>query len=285
MPKTYNSLFIETRRALRDAGIEACSLEARLLLSAASGKTREAVLRDMQLYSSDEIEDTLHSLTARRLRGEPAAYVTERWEFYGLELKVTPAVLIPRSDTETLVTRALELVRDRPEDLRFLDLCTGSGCVGCALAHALERSRGVLMDNSLDALDVARENAASLGLARRVECIAGDVRRPPDPALGSFSLIVSNPPYVPRGEIPLLEASVRDFEPHAALDGGEDGLDFYRAILQNSVQALRSGGWLLFEVGEDQAHAVSLLLRRAGLRGVGSARDLQGIERVVFGKK
>ncbi len=285
MPKTYNKLFIATRQALRDAGVEGCTLEARLLLSAASGKSREALLRDMQLYSSDEIEATLAALTARRLGGEPAAYITERWEFYGLELKVTPSVLIPRSDTETLVHQALELARGRWEDARILDLCTGSGCVGCALAHALPRSRAVLLDNSLDALEVARENTHLLGLDARVECIAGDVTRPPDPSLGSFGLIVSNPPYIRRSEIPLLDPSVRDFEPHAALDGGEDGLDYYRAILENDVLLLRSGGWLLFEVGEEQAHDVSMLLRRAGLRNVGAVRDLYGTERVVFGKK
>lgn len=285
MPKTYNELYIATRNALRDAGIEAYGLEARLLVCAAAEKSREALLRDLQLYSSGEIERRLEALTARRLAGEPAAYVTGRWEFYGLDLRVTRDTLIPRMDTEVLVDRALELCAGRGDGLRLLDLCTGTGCIGLALLTRLPGSRAVLGDCSPAALAVARENARDLGLEDRAECVALDVTLLPDPALGSFDLIVSNPPYVPSGELAALDPSVRDFEPALALDGGPEGLDFYRAILDHHLPLLRRGGWLLFEVGEDQAGPVTGLLRRAGLRSVAAAKDTLGVDRVVYGRK
>ena len=283
MPKTYNDIYISLSRRLKDAGVEANTLEARLIVAAAAGKTQAELLRDLQLYSSAEIEEKAAALAERRLAGEPAAYVTGRWGFYGLEFKVSPDVLIPRSDTEVLVEQAFEKLHGRA-DARILDLCTGSGCVGCALARILPRSRAVLLDNSEKALSVAQENVWTLGLADRVECVRGDVRQLPSPGLGSFDLIAANPPYVRSAEWAVLDASVRDFEPREALDGGADGLDFYRAILENWMKVLRQSGWLLFEVGEDQTQDVALLLRRAGLRSIGSARDTLGYDRVVFGK-
>ncbi|MBR1658789.1 MAG: peptide chain release factor N(5)-glutamine methyltransferase [Oscillospiraceae bacterium] len=283
MPKTYNDIYISLSRRLRDAGVEAHNLEARLIVAAAAGKNQAELLRDLQLYSSAEIEAKAASLAERRLGGEPAAYVTGRWGFYGLDLKITPDVLIPRSDTETLVAEAAARLNGR-NDARILDLCTGSGCVGCALARALPHSRGVLLDDSDRALAVARENVWELGLADRWECVRGDVREQPSAGLGSFDLIVSNPPYVPSGELETLDRSVRDFEPRRALDGGADGLDFYRVILEHWTKVLRQSGWLLFEVGEDQAQAVEKLMRRAGLRSISAAKDSRGVDRVVCGK-
>ncbi|MCC8157376.1 MAG: peptide chain release factor N(5)-glutamine methyltransferase [Oscillospiraceae bacterium] len=284
MPKTYNALYLSLRQKLREAGIEAFSLEARLLVACAARRSPEKLLQDLQLYASDEIEARVTALGARRLAGEPVAYITERWSFYGLELKVTPDVLIPRSDTEVLAEQAISLLRGRTEAARVLDLCTGSGCVGCAIAHALPQSRVVLLDHSPAALAVAAENVETLGLSGRVQCIQADVTQPPPPMLGSFDLIVANPPYIRSAEIETLDASVRDYEPRAALDGGADGLDFYRAILRGYLALLRRPGQLALEVGEDQAGDVSLLLRRAGLLGVGSAQDTAGYARVVFGK-
>ena len=152
------------------------------------------------------------------------------------------------------------------------------------LANMLPGSRGVLLDNSEKALAVARENVWRLGFADRLECVRADVRMPPAPALGSFDLIVSNPPYVPSGELALLDPSVRDYEQQEALDGGADGLDLYRAILENWIAALRPSGWLCFEVGEEQAKDVALLTRRALLRSVGTAKDSRGCDRVVYAK-
>ena len=167
----------------------------------------------------------------------------------------------------------------------MLDLCTGSGCIGCAIASALPQSRAVLADISAPALAVARENIAALGLTGRVTAEQLDVRCNPPRALGSFDMIVSNPPYIRDDEMPKLDASVRDYEPALALAAGADGLDFYRAIAEKWTPLLRLGGWMLLEVGEGQAPDVTALLRRAGLRSLGTARDTAGTERVVFGRK
>ena len=284
MPKTYNELYIELWQRLKDTGVEAHLLEARLLVAAAAGKTQEELLRDLQLYSSDEIEETVNAFARRRFSGEPAAYITGAWGFYGLEFQLNRDVLIPRADTETLVDRALALLNGRPEDARILDLCTGSGCVGCALAKNLPMSRAVLIDSNEKALAVAEKNIKKLGLSDRVECRRADVNEAPPPGIGSFDLIVCNPPYVPSAQIGALDNSVRDYEPWQALDGGEDGLDFYRAILEHWPAVLRQTGHLLFEVGEDQAAEVQRLMRRANLRGLGAAKDTAGVERVVYGK-
>lgn len=284
MPKTYNELYIELWQRLRDTGVEAHLLEARLLVAAAAGKTQEELLRDLQLYSSDEIEERVREYARRRFNGEPAAYITGAWGFYGLEVKLTRDVLIPRADTETLVEQALALLNGRPEDARILDLCTGSGCVGCALAKTLPRSRAVLIDSDETVLAVAEENIRNLGLTDRVECRMADAKEAPPPGIGSFDLIVCNPPYVPSAQIEALDASVRDYEPHRALDGGADGLDFYRAILEHWPAVLRQTGHFLLEVGEDQAAEVQRIMRRAGLHGLGAAKDAAGIERVVYGK-
>ena len=285
MPKTYNELYLALRQRLRDAGVDAHALEARLIVAGAAGKTPEKLLQDLQLYASDEIEARVDALAARRLSGEPAAYLVGRWGFYGLDFAVTPDVLIPRMDTEVLVDCALARLRGKTELARVLDLCTGSGCIGCAIAHALPESRAVLADISAPALAVARENIAALGLAGRVSAEQLDVRRDPPRTLGSFDMIVSNPPYIRDDEMPELDASVRDYEPALALAAGADGLDFYRAIAEKWTPLLRLGGWMLLEVGEGQAADVTALLRRAGLRSLGTARDTAGTERVVFGRK
>ena len=284
MPKTYNELYIGLRQQLRDAGIEAYALESRLLLAHAADKTPEKLMADLQLYASDEIEAGCAALAERRLAGEPAAYILGEWGFYGLDLKVAPGVLIPRSDTEVLVEKALDLLRASTDEPRVLDLCTGSGCIGCAIGHALPKSRIVMVDVSTKALILARENARLCGLDTRAVCMEMDVCEVPQVLLGSFDMIVSNPPYIARAEIAELDVSVRDYEPHEALDGGADGLDFYRIILQNWKPLLRRSGWMAFEVGETQAEDVKMLMLKAGLRSVGAEKDTAGYDRVVYGR-
>ena len=285
MPKTYNELYIGLRKQLRDAGVEAASLEARLLTAHAVGKTQEKLLQDLQLYASPELEKRVSAVAARRLRGEPVAYITGSWEFFGLELTVNRDVLIPRADTEVLVDKALELQKDRQAPLRILDLCTGSGCIGCALGHMLPQSHVVLADLSLKALNCARQNVRRCELGARGVCIEADATAVPPPQIGSFDMIVSNPPYIARDELVQLDGSVREYEPHMALDGGEDGLDFYRAILRHWRPLLRRGGWLLFESGETQAADVEHLMRVAGLSSIETVRDTAGLDRVVFGRE
>ena len=284
MPKTYSQLYIDARRALKDAGIEAHSLESRLLICHAAGKTQAELLRDMPLYTSNEVEKTLDSFMRRRLSGEPVAYITGRWEFYGLPLEITPDVLIPRSDTEVLVDTALVLTRQRNAAPRVLDLCCGSGCIGLAMAHELPDSRVVMLDLSRKALDVTRRNIRSNGLSARAVCMEADALIPPSDNLGSFDLILSNPPYIATEEIETLDSSVKDFEPRSALDGGEDGLVFYRFIAEEWRRALRTGGWMVFEVGETQAGDVMKIMRLAGYKNVDCVKDSAGHQRVVYGK-
>ena len=284
MPKTYNELYLHARAALKAAGVESHTLEARLLASRAAGKTKEDFLRDLRLYTSDECEQRLEALLQRRLSGEPLAYITGDWEFYGLPMHITPDVLIPRMDTEVLVDTALKALVGRKMDARILDLCCGSGCIGIALAHELPAAKLLMVDISERALEVARENVR-LNRVSRVATLRADALEKPPMSIGLFDLIVSNPPYVPSFEILTLDSSVRDYEPLGALDGGEDGLMFYRAILRNWIAALRPGGLIMFEVGEDQAASVRALMREQQLQDVFSVQDTAGIDRVVIGRR
>ena len=283
MAATYNNLYLDTRQRLREAGVESAQLEARELLCHAAGKSREQFYRDMALYASDPVEEKLAALVERRLAGEPVAYLIGEWEFYGLPLEVTPDVLIPRMDTEVLAERAILLARAAGEGARVLDLCAGSGCVGLAVAANVPTCRVVLADVSEAALKVCKQNVRRHELNARVTCVQADALQKPDAALWDFDVITCNPPYIPSGDIAGLDVSVRDYEPRSALDGGDDGLDFYRAITANWGSALRLGGSLLFEVGIGQAMDVGALLERSGFEDIQSTQDTQGIPRVVEG--
>ena len=281
--KTYNDIFMQARNALRDHGIEGYSLEARLLVATAAGKTTQELLRDLSLYTTPEMADKVAALTERRISGEPVAYITGAWEFYGLPMFVTPDVLIPRMDTELLVDTAKELLNGRKMDARVLDLCCGSGCIACAVGHEMPAARIVAVDLSAKALEVARRNVAVNRLSSRVICMQADATASPPMSMGQFDMIVSNPPYVRSADMKKLDRSVRDFEPSWALDGGKDGLKFYKSIIKYWKSVLRPGGYLLFEVGEGQAESVKEMLLTGGFRSVGSKFDTIGVERVVIG--
>lgn len=283
MPKTYNDLYLATRTALKSAGVEAYALEARLLVAYAVGKTKEEFVRDLRLYTSDENEQKIAALLQRRIAGEPLAYLIGEWEFHGLPIVLTPDVLIPRMDTEVLVDAALRVLVGRKMNARILDLCSGSGCIGCALAHELPAARVVMVDISEEALAVSKENLRRNHQNRTI-CLRADALEKPPMGIGTFDLIVSNPPYVASMDILTLDSSVRDYEPLGALDGGEDGLMFYRAIVRHWTQILRPGGWLMFEVGEDQADAVMALMTEEKYTDVTALEDTAGIRRVVVGR-
>ncbi len=284
MPKTYNDIYFVVRNKLRESGVEAYGLEARTLLAAAAGKTTEQLLRDMYLYTSDEIETKAEEMLERRLKGEPLAYIAGSWEFYGLPFTVTPDVLIPRMDTEVLVACAVRAIKAFGMKGRVLDLCCGSGCIACAVASELPAARVVAADISLPALDIARKNIKDNKLASRIITIHADAKTWPPMSIGSFDVIASNPPYIASEEILTLESSVRDHEPLGALDGGADGLDFYRAIIKYWTITLRPNGMMMFEVGEGQADAVKKMLLSAGYVAVQTVKDTLGVERVVIGK-
>lgn len=283
MAKTYNDLYLDARRDLRANGVEAAQLEARELLCYAAGKSREQLYRDMPLYAGDYVEKRMGDLMARRLAGEPVAYIIGEWDFYGLTLDISPDVLIPRADTEVLVERAIEFIGPLPDGARVLDLCAGSGCIGLAIAVNCPNSRVVLGDISDAALRVCRQNVRRCELSGRVTCMNINALEPPIPNLWDFDIIVSNPPYIRKEEMETLDVSVRDYEPHLALDGGEDGLDFYRAITAKWKNALRLGGKLMFEVGYDQADPVEKLMAEHGYENIKSHRDTGEIWRVVEG--
>ena len=282
--KTYNDIYMQARNALRDHGVEGYNLEARLLVATAAGKSTQELLRDLSLYTTGEVADRVAALTTRRIAGEPVAYITGGWEFYGLPMVITPDVLIPRMDTELLVDAAKELLNGRKMDARVLDLCCGSGCIACAIGHELPAARIVAVDISAKALEVARKNIAANRLSSRVICIQADATASPPMSMGQFDMIVSNPPYIKSAEMSKLDPSVRDYEPSWALDGGKDGLKFYKSIVKYWKALIRPGGYLLFEVGEGQAESVKELLLTGGFRSVSSRFDTLGVERVIIGK-
>ncbi|MCI6568159.1 MAG: peptide chain release factor N(5)-glutamine methyltransferase [Dysosmobacter sp.] len=282
MATTYNNLYLDIRRRLRGADVGDPSLEARELVCFATGKTREELLRDGNLYASPELEQQTWALVDRHLAGEPVAYLIGEWEFFGLPLDISPDVLIPRPDTEVLAEQAIAYCRTLGE-CRVLDLCAGSGCVGLAVAANVPDARAVLGELSEGALKICRQNIRRNGLTGRVISMQVDALSKPSPNLGEFQCIVCNPPYIPHGDIAGLDVSVRDYEPHLALDGGEDGLEFYCAITQLWRDALTPGGRIYFEVGIGQADMVLRIMRAVGFGDIQIVKDLHGIPRVVFG--
>ncbi len=283
MAATYNNLYLDARRKLLQAGIPNPQLEAREIVCYVTGKTREEFFRDLTLYASDQTEEKILELTQRRLDGEPVAYIIGEWEFYGLSLDVSREVLIPRMDTEVLAEQAIRAAQAVGEGCRVLDLCAGSGCVGLAVATHAPECRVTLADLSEGALRVCRQNVRRCGLSGRCVCVSVAAKMPPLPALWDFDVIACNPPYIPTADILTLDHSVKDYEPREALDGGDDGLDFYRAVCSKWKGALRLGGKLIFEVGFGQAEAVSNLLADNGFEDIETFLDTQGIQRVVSG--
>ena len=268
-------------QAFRLAGIEEAETDARVLVGYALRLDRSKLIAQSdRLLEAREI-DAISALAARRLKHEPVSRILGKKEFWSLDLTVTPDVLVPRPETETIVEVALDFVVRgglRMEKLRILDIGTGSGALLLALLHELPNATGTGTDTSKAATQVARDNAASLGFGPRCRftvCdIASDVQ-------GEFDLIVSNPPYIARADIASLQPEVRDYDPIFALDGGEDGLTAYRAIAADAKRLLAAGGRLYVELGKGQEAAVRGLFSQAGLM-VGPARkDLAGIPRVL----
>ena len=282
--KTYNDLYLTTRNTLKRSGVEAYAQEARILVACAAGKTVAQLLRDLNLYTTPAVENTVTDYLARRLRGEPVAYITGTWEFYGLPMKVNTDVLIPRPDTETLVDAVKEVLVGYKMDGRILDLCCGSGCITCAVGHELPATKLVAVDLSASALEVCRANIAMNRLSSRVICMQADATASPPLGIGSFDVIVSNPPYIKSDEIQTLDRSVKDYEPIWALDGGKDGLRFYKAMIKYWKSLLRPEGALIFEVGEGQAGTVADMLMAAGFAATSIHQDARGVDRAVVGR-
>lgn len=265
----------DAARRLADAGIENPRLEARLLLAHALGRRSEDLIRDLH----DQIEAAdFPSLLARRAAHEPLALILGWREFWSLRFAVSPATLIPRPDSETVVEAALALFPDPQAPVRVLDLGTGTGCLLLAFLHDRPAAFGVGLDKSEPAAVLARQNAIALALANRAAFLAGDWAAP---IAGRFDLVLSNPPYIPDREIDGLMPEVRLHEPMTALTGGPDGLDAYRALIRALPRLLSREGAAVLELGVDQFDAVAGLAEAAGFQA-SARRDLPGIARALI---
>lgn len=272
---TYRELYDWGSTQLTEAGIAEASLDARLLLEEVCGTDRGYMLVHGDNPVTDLQAGAYREYISRRKSRIPLQHITGYQEFMGLRFRVTEDVLIPRQDTETLVEEVMRYLHD---GMRILDMCTGSGCILLSLLHYSNDCMGVGSDISQKALAVAKANAESLG--KEATFVQGDLFEPIE---GKFDFIVSNPPYIPTKVIETLEAEVKDHDPISALDGMEDGLYFYRKIVDRAGEYLYPGGMLFFEIGCEQAEDVKKMMTEAGYHDVTVCKDLSGLDRVVYG--
>ena len=280
---TYRELYNEGNSALSMALEEEreAQLDARLLLEHVCGTSLQTLLLDGERAVTDNEAELYRRLLKRRCSREPLAYILGTWDFMGLEFGVSSDVLIPEQDTENLVE---EVMREVCDGDRILDLCTGSGCILLSLLNYSNGSTGVGTDLSEGAIAVAKENALKLGLSERCDWKAGDLFEAVDPG-EKFDIIVSNPPYIRSETIGELAPEVRIHEPRMALDGGDDGLYFYKRIIPEAADYLRTGGMLFLEIGYDQAEQAGALMKDAGYYEVRTIKDYGGNDRIVCGIK
>jgi len=239
--------------------------------------TRDKRLLENAFPNKNELENAV----TRVINGEPLQYVLGKWEFMSLDFIVSPSVLIPRSDTETLAEAALNLLPQNGG--KVLDICTGSGCILISLLHYSKQSSGIGIDINTSALNTASENAILNNVQEKATFIHCDALQPLLFDADSFDIIVSNPPYIRTEILTSLDPSVINYEPHLALDGGLDGLTFYKAIAKNAKNLLKPGGTLLFEIGFDQRDAVLNIMQNCGYSSINCKKDLTGNDRVVTG--
>ncbi len=282
-PLNLNATLRAATRTLAMAGVPSPEVDARILLLAATGLDRIALIRDPDFLVTSDAAARLAAWLGRRAAREPVSRILGTRDFWGLTLAVTPDVLDPRADTETLVEAVLDGLGDRRGDaMTLVDLGTGSGAILCALLTELPRAMGYAVDRSAGACAVARRNLAAHGLASRSLVLQGDWA---SALRGSvFDVVVSNPPYIETAVIADLDRDVRDHDPLAALDGGADGLDAYRLLAVDLPRLLARGGLAALEMGQGQGQDVAALLAQAGLGDITHRRDLSGIMRVVLGR-
>jgi release factor glutamine methyltransferase len=276
---TVGAFLCRAGQRLRAAGIEGPRLEARLLLGHATGLSAEELLRDPRRPVPPEAAARFAELLRRRLDREPVAHLLGEREFWSLRFAVSPATLVPRPDSETLIDAAIEAFPDRAAVRAILDLGTGTGCLLLAALTEFPAATGLGLDRAGAAAALAAANARRLGLAGRARFVVGDWAAP---LAGRFDLVLCNPPYIESDSIPSLAPEVARHEPASALDGGRDGLDAYRAVLAALPGLLApAGGRAVLELGRGQRGAVEALARGAGLRPLGCRADLGGVERAL----
>lgn len=283
MVKKYSELYRDARKALLDVEpAHQAGITARELLQFVSGKSAAELLADGEKFADGSVVQALDAAVARMRKGEPLAYILGEWEFYGLKLYVTPDVLIPRDDTCAVAEIAIRQALFLDPGPRILDLCTGSGCIGLAIASRVKDAKVTLADLSREALAVAKKNVTLHHMTGRVSCVQADAMDTPPSFLGQFDMIVSNPPYIDAKDMEGLEVSVKDYEPRMALFGGEDGLDFYRSITEKYRHNLKPGGYLCYEFGEEQGDDVCDILTANGFTVRQRVKDFNGTERAVI---
>lgn len=286
MVKKYAQLYLEARRSFMTQETEQMASQlARSLLCYVSGKSYEKILADRELYAPEAVCTAMEDAVRRVLKGEPLAYVLGEWTFYGMTLYINEHVLIPRDDTCAVAQLAIKRGLYLEQNPRILDLCTGSGCIGLAVANRVKDAHVTLADISPEALAVAKRNVQRHQLTARVACVQADALAPAPEFLGQFDLIVSNPPYITTKEMTELDESVKDYEPHLALHGGEDGLDFYRSIAENYTQALKPGGYLCLEYDPNQGDEICWILENNGYRILERVRDFNDRERALLAQR
>lgn len=298
----YREAYNMGKAVLLAASVPDAETDARLLLEYVCGTNRNTLLAHGDSEVTEEQESAYRELVGKRSRRIPLQHLTGGQDFMGLEFSVNEHVLIPRQDTEILVEEALQYLHD---GMQVLDMCTGSGCILISLLHYSNNCEGMGVDVSEEALKVAERNAVKLLGTQAVRNLSGisgesaDSQEPQDLFVGThvrfvqsdlfekvegkFDMVISNPPYIQSGVIDTLMPEVRDFEPRLALDGSDDGLSFYRRILEECPRYLQKGGMLFFEIGYDQGEAVSRLMEQAGFLGVMLVSDYAGMDRVVYG--
>jgi release factor glutamine methyltransferase len=272
----YTEAFLLGMQKLKEAEIGEAQLDARLLLEEVCGTDHNTLLCHGDREVSEAEEEQYRKALEQRAVHVPLQHLLGYQDFMGLRFQVNEHVLIPRQDTEILVEEAMRYLHD---GMRILDLCTGSGCILLSLLHYSNDCEGTGVDISKEALQVAALNAELLGI--KADFLKSDLY---EKVTGKFDLLVSNPPYIERKVIPTLMEEVREYDPYIALDGGEDGLDFYRRIIGGAQDYLKRGGQILMEIGSGQAQAVSELLREAGFKEIDVCRDFAGLDRVVSGR-
>lgn len=279
---TYGEAYRTGIQILKNAGIEAPANDAGVLLCHAAKCDRTYLYAHGDASLGQGVELLYHELLEKRVNGWPLQYLTGVQEFMSLQFQVGPGVLIPRQDTELLVETVLDYCKRSGQNLNILDMCTGSGCIAVSIAYHYPGCLVTAADVMPDALDIASGNAERNGVSHRISFIESNLFS--NIPKTEFDVIVSNPPYIRSGDIPALQTEVRDHEPIKALDGGSDGLCFYRSIIDTSPMYLKIGGLLAFEVGYDQASEVAALMAGSGrYHDIRIHKDLAGIDRVVSG--